>query len=404
MSTCDVCSSFFETKQAAKQHKKATKHCVCPHCDKPLASSHGLQAHIDAVHQYECPQCPAVLAEKRLLTNHQKSQGHCYCGDCNKTFGTVHGFNAHLQSSRHSTEFRCCDCDREFNSTSALEQHLRDKVHRRPSASTRLKSGSDNTNDIGAASGLQCTKCAREFASEHALSQHLASLTHRPLGEFACFAGSSCAAKFTSPSAVLHHLESGACPSGMDRDQMRALIMKYDVDRLVTRLPAIDDNVSITASSDEDSLLVRQLSNLSISPAMGSCLTPASSTPTSGCFTPASDSLSDWTALIARSSTHHCPFCPPERRPFRDAAALRQHIGSAAHSEPFIYCPSSVSGGKHGLTTAIRTFNTVAGLAQHLESGACVGGVDSFWEAVKYLETRFQEMGMQLRLVQDGTV
>lgn len=193
--------------------------------------------------------------------------------------------------------------------------------------------------------------------------------------------------------AVLHHLESGACPSGMDRDQMRALIMKHDVDRLVTRLPVDDDGMSIQATSDESSLVVRRLSALFLT-----------SESDDGCLTPSSDkdSLSDWTALIAQPPTHRCPFCPRERRPFRTATALQQHLGSAAHSEPFIYCPVSISGSKHGRSATMFKFNTVAGLAQHLESGACVGGVEGFWEAVKYLETRFQEMDMPLRLVQDG--
>lgn len=242
-----------------------------------------------------------------------------------------------------------------------------------------------NTSDIDAAQKLQCIECSRTFATEEALAQHLASLAHHPLGTLPCIASASCHATFSSPSAVFHHLESGACPSGMDRDQIKALIMEHDVDRVITQLPA-DDGSSVEAGSDRGSLLVCTPSRLSFS------------STTDGCLTPTSGSLSDWGMLIAEYSPHRCPFCPRERRPFQDATALRQHVESAAHIKPFIYCPTSMLPGGHGNFKVVRKFNTVSGLAQHLESGVCTGGTVTIWNAIKAIETRFQALGIQLKL------
>ncbi|KAH8721370.1 hypothetical protein HC256_001728 [Beauveria bassiana] len=60
----------------------------------------------------------------------------------------------------------------------------------------------------------------------------------------------------------------------------------------------------------------------------------------------------------------------------------------------------SISGSENGNSKAIRKFKTVSALAQHLESGACIGGEVSFWEAIKYIDTRLQNMGMPFRLTQ----
>lgn len=387
MPSCDVCHTTFTTKQAAKQHKKDTKHCVCPHCNKIASTSIALKNHDDARHCHRCPQCSSTFTNKSLLNNHQRSQRHCYCGDCDKAFGTARGLEDHMQSSRHSTEFRCCDCDREFYSAKALDQHLEDRVHHQPpTREKRGRNGLDSTKSN--ASKWACSKCPRTFDTEGALAQHLTSPAHRPLGKLACFAGAACPKKFQSPSAVLHHLESGACPSGIDGDKMRALITRYDTDRLITRQLPDDGRILMETGSHENSALTRTPSSLSLSSAPD------------GCLTPISGSLSDWYGLLSQSPTHRCPFCPPKRRPFRDAKALQQHIASPAHNEPLFSCPVMLFDDGHGGSNGVRRFKTVGGLAQHLESGACAGGAATFWKAVKYIEMRFLDMGFPLRLTQ----
>lgn len=130
---------------------------------------------------------------------------------------------------------------------------------------------------------------------------------------------------------------------------------------------------------------------------------PGSDDLSEGCRTPASGSLADWALLASQSPTRRCPFCPFTRRPFRNAKALEQNIESAAHSEAFVFCPVALSGSGHWKLSTVRQFTTLGGLAQHIESGACGGSSASFWKIVQYIEMRFKDMGMPLRLVQsDG--
>ncbi|KAM3519343.1 hypothetical protein NHJ13051_007560 [Beauveria bassiana] len=173
----------------------------------------------------------------------------------------------------------------------------------------------------------------------------------------------------------------------MDYEQLKIFITQYDTERLITKLPP-NGTAFLEAQSDVGPNLTRTPSSLSLSSTSDRCLTPIGG------------SLSDWTLLISQSPSHRCPFCPLHRRPFRDATALQHHIQSAAHQEPFIYCPAATSGSGNGNSTAIRKFKTVSALAQHLESGACIGGQASFWEAIKYMDARLQNMGMPFRLTQ----
>ncbi|KAF1738192.1 hypothetical protein CRV24_000114 [Beauveria bassiana] len=135
----------------------------------------------------------------------------------------------------------------------------------------------------------------------------------------------------------------------MDYDQLKILITQYDTERLITKMPP-HGTAFLEAQSDVVSILMRTPSSLSLS------------------------STSD--------------------------GSLQHHIQSAAHQEPFIYCPAAISGSENGNSKAIRKFKTVSALAQHLESGACIGGEVSFWEAIKYIDTRLQNMGMPFRLTQ----
>ncbi len=297
-----------------------------------------------------------------------------------------------MQSSLHSTEFRCCDCNRDFNSIDSLNQHLRDKVHRHPDPDARRKhvgGGQKNAKTTAgdSASHLECSECRRKFKTDTALQQHLASPAHPPVRLRCIAGGTSCKFKFSSPSAQIQHLESGACPSGMNRDKMKALVMEHDTERLITKLPSAS---SILLEDDTESAgsweLIRTPSSASLS-SLGD-----------GCMTPDSGSLSDWALLVSQTHSRRCPFCPPGRRPFRDARALQYHIQSAAHCEPFLYCPVTIAGSENGNSGLLRVFTTVGGLAQHLESGACVGGTATFCKVVKHLEMRFREFGVTFRL------
>jgi hypothetical protein len=113
--------------------------------------------------------------------------------------------------------FYCSACDQRLVDATALRQHLQDKVHVKP----KKKALRD------------CKKCNKSFASTTALRQHEQSTSHKPLAELCCVA-ESCRLTFNTPSALIHHLESGRCPSGCSRQTVNAILQRYDKDRILT--------------------------------------------------------------------------------------------------------------------------------------------------------------------------
>lgn len=409
---CDVCAQDFTSNRrgSLREHKKATGHCVCPKCNKVLASLDGVAQHDRVVHDWKCPQCSIKLVTKKSLARHQRKLGHCYCGDCNRVFGTPAALKSHLETSEHSTEFRCCDCDRSFVSSNALEQHLRCKTHKRKANAHICQQCRQQYKSAGALAQhagehrrqtkAACQKCSRKFKSTDALEQHMNSVVHHPLGDIRCIFGASCGKTFSSPSALLHHLESGACSSGMSRAALNEIIVAHDEDRVITRPEGIlhpmlaEVNKSLESSSGSASSSRSTASGVMIA-------TPSSDIVSSLALTPDSltsrSLMSDWVAAVSQSSKNRCPFCPPSRRPFRTKLALEDHLRSAAHSKPIFFCPTSLmtqQSTKH----AERKFRTASGLAQHIESGACFGGAAVFSKAVRYLETQFRRFGLNVGL------
>ena len=80
-------------------------------------------------------------------------------------------------------------------------------------------------------------------------------------------------------------------------------------------------------------------------------------------------------------------------------------IVSPIHDRPIVHCPLPLLVTKaksrppaqtqEGL---VKSFTTVNGLAQHLESSACIGGLKSFWKATEYLEGVMARWGIRVRL------
>lgn len=401
MNTCDICKRIFRRKSAARDHKKQTGHCVCEHCRKALGTKDGLEQHINAVHHHKCPQCATTFRQKVLLKIHQRGKNHCYCGDCNKTFGSSTALTTHLQSSRHSTAFHCCDCDRDFQNSNALEQHLRHKVHKRPTLARPKPTPTRPLQHVPASAKTtqlphSCAQCPRKFKSLSCLQQHLQSLAHKPLSNLRCIAVASCKKKFLSPSALLHHLESGACSSGMNSEKVKRIVVENDTENLVTKRqePVYDMLHEVSKR-----LLFGSANQETVSDTESEVFVPTpSSSLSQACWTPEDGSVKDWAAAISQSSHRRCPFCSPDRRPFPTQQALQDHLLSAAHREPFVFCPVNLAVGNSGTSKAIRGFTTVSGLVQHIESGACVEGIAGFWKAAKYLENRLRTWGLNFTL------
>ncbi|KAI5364680.1 Putative Zinc finger C2H2-type [Septoria linicola] len=81
---------------------------------------------------------------------------------------------------------------------------------------------------------MHCDQCDQDFTTKKGWQQHKKFLKHNPISELICPLSDECTKIFTAPSALLVHLESGACKSGMNRVKLNALIHEHDTGQLIT--------------------------------------------------------------------------------------------------------------------------------------------------------------------------
>lgn len=252
-----------------------------------------------------------------------------------------------------SVQFYCCDCERDFKTERALRDHLHSSIH-----NPQL---------------FRCKDCDREFRTARRLKQHLTSLRHVPLCHVKCVASVECKKMFRSPSAQLHHLESGSCKSGMTKEKLNEGIAAMDTERIITRhqvpTPSLLQDTASTASTSSSPIL-----------------TPTStefldSYPSTAILTP----VSELSSLSLASSLTFQP------------GALHQHVSPGAHaaaSEGILFhCPLALVTNPCD-DRPPREFAAVSSLAQHIESGACHGGKETFSLAIEYLQQKMEALGL----------
>ncbi|KAK5994034.1 hypothetical protein PT974_07474 [Cladobotryum mycophilum] len=281
-----------------------------------------------------------------------------------------------------------CGCGRTFKNSTAVAQHRRD------GADQHLR---DKVHKVGRPKGPYCEECKRRFKHENALQQHMDSVVHRPISRIQCIAQKDgCEAKFSCPSAMIHHLESGRCSSGLDRERLNSLIIKHDTDRAISGTDSVFQMLSGSALA---SGLTSPGAWTPSTETGGVLLTPASSETTL-------PSLLN-TALVSYANTPsedgslHCPLCPPDHREFATSQGLRNHINSPAHALKIFHCPLNILNlcFKNRRRHKEKHFSTLSGLAQHLESGACVGGASGLEVAAMYMENELNSRGLSVKLL-----
>ena len=88
--------------------------------------------------------------------------------------------------------------------------------------------------------------------------------------------------------------------------------------------------------------------------------------------------------------------------------ALQQHMISPAHDDKVYHCPSNllpVASSRAGTKQVKgKQFTTLSGLAQHLESGACYGGKQTFLHCVEFVQRHLRQQGLGgMRLLLPGS-
>ncbi len=387
---CSDCNRNFLRPEALEQHCKSTGHCYCRDCDRLYATSYALEQHRSALHSFTCSDCDRKFSRADALQKHQKSTRHCYCTQCDRFFVNPGALRQHLRSPIHATHFHCCDCQRDFVDEQALHQHLQSKTHE-SDAKPKL-------SPIGVSARV-CEECEREFKDEKGLEQHLLSVIHKSLSDFKCFGDRRCKKRFTSPSAWLHHLESGACRSKITRAKLNTAVQSSDITQLITG--GSHQGLAVLGESDVSGEL-SNTGSVNLTPVTGdvfdeSPFWPTSPASRSGILTPDSESSWGLPDTLSRTIKLSCPLCPVARKPFKSLEALSQHLSSPAHSPKLFHCPLSIAGYKDEgkISELIKYFSTLSGLLQHLESGACQGGNTTFRKTVEYIEHNLKKMGLQ---------
>ena len=441
---------------------------VCPLCNKTCANAQGVEAHIDDIHA-KCPMCSQRFRTKAQCVGHQRVTGHCYCDEHDTLFSSRAVFYDHIRDAKHASSYECVDCDRSFGREGALKDHLESRGHAAVTL-TALERAAE-AHSVAAAEArtaareeesLRCEACHRDFKTVQDFWQHKASTKHNPLSDLKCPMSEECMRHFTSPSALLNHLESGGCRSGMNRLKLNALIHAQDTERQITnagnvsnvltsataanakptasdlamslealsigspQLPARDaDAVSETTTTCEG-VLVEDISDtesvcsgvLIRTPSLrsrtssifgGVMLTPSQfsgewSFVNIGLATPSTTSIGDSGAAVMQYDAARKAWpCVVEgcEKTFKKQDGLMQHLNSAYHTPKLFRCPNGLvmEGQEHE-----RVFKTISGFAMHLESGNCVGGKDALQKIVGLFEEKIQEAtGSEVKLLKNST-
>jgi hypothetical protein len=211
---CGICISKSAFKdQHARDHHNADKH----NADKHNA----------------CPVCAQVFKSTVDRLRHQKAANHCYCAEHNEAFKKPADFAEHKRADVHISSFECTDCQRSFSSDKALDHHLVSDGHARVVAHAAIQAAAIKKAQLEEAN-LHCEACDRSFVHLLAFRQHKQSVKHKPLSELKCPMSKKCTGTFSSPSALLHHLELGGCKGGMTRNKLNAVVYQHDSDRHIT--------------------------------------------------------------------------------------------------------------------------------------------------------------------------
>ena len=360
------------------------------HCGRHFGHSSALRQHCFALHSFACAGCDQRFRSTGALQQHQRSTEHCCCVECDRVFVNMEALSQHLRSSIHAVQFHCCDCDRDFVNEEALHQHLRDKIH---------ESHSEPQASSLSLSNWVCEQCDREFRDEKGLKQHLSSVVHNPISNIKCFAHKRCKRLFTSPSAWLHHLESGSCPSKMTRDKLHSAVQSNDINRLVTgstiqEFAALMGSDMSGMTSRSNSVIFTHITNENFDEFRSP---PDTWTPQSGMLTPSSGRSQPLLEDLSLAMRLKCPLCPCGRKPFKSLEAMKTHLSSPAHLPKAFHCPLSLAGleDENKVSQLRKHFSTLSGLMQHLESGACAGGKTTFRKTVEFIEHNLGKMGLR---------
>lgn len=224
-----------------------------------------------------------------------------YCSACDRRFASENALQSHA-TAVHSSDFNLCSlCHAGFHSPSQLKKH---KIKRH------------NLYN-------KCNKCNKCFDTAADLHGHLIEHKKKPKKPLLC-PGRKCNRRFKLAGGLISHLESGACKSGVTREQVNQIAVELDKTNVVTN-PA-----RLVQGPDGPAAPRRAITSLA-------------------------------TSLSFNGKGFECFLC---HREFEALRGLNDHLASAVHDDKIYMCPKQWEGcGKE--------FSALSVLCHHVESQKC---------------------------------
>ncbi|KAI5818545.1 hypothetical protein BZA77DRAFT_261318 [Pyronema omphalodes] len=240
-----------------------------------------------------CNPCQRHFVSRHSLYQHYNNSAlHAddyICSDCSVCYEDYDEYKDHRECV-HEYPFHCQECGDMYRTQDLLEMHMEEE-HTEPQ--------------------WECDVCDRQFANENSLRMHMNSRIHRG----ASITCPWCKKTYTTATGLSHHLESGSCRTGINRETIYQTIRQRDPRGVFTHklleypsTERFNQTVSATAKS--------------------------------------------W-----NGTAYECPLCDRE---YRTLVALNQHLNSSIHQQNLYHCPRCNKQAK-----------TLAALLNHFESESC---------------------------------
>lgn len=242
---CELCCCEYQDitlHNKGLQHRGGVTH-KCDTCKKGFSSVTALRRHYGAS---ACPSSPVERPVTRSTVfctlcwihydhteDHNKSTSHLKgatlkCPTCFQDLSGPSALQRHCSETScvrppRESQYQCGPCGLSFPGPKSLKKHLTDPAIHPPPLIIP-----ENPEAF-------CTLCNKQCKTVFGLQSHLISAIHNPLtSRFPCVASTSCRKSFNAPSALLYHLESGSCPSGLTWQALAELIIANDPTNIIT--------------------------------------------------------------------------------------------------------------------------------------------------------------------------
>lgn len=422
---CEMCIEWFATETLLEQHYATSPahYSSTPPAETLLvqhyATSLDHRGPIATPSTFSCTQCSLHFATAVELDDHTQTSifhrytiGKFYCDDCVLWFSDQNALDKHLQNAEeHVSQFACVDCQREFTSKREFEAHvlmgvlcqygvgdesvgLGDEPVEGDDENPAGTRGTWNSHPevlsppvpIGSSSSDKLKNISQSHLHGlNSLHDHSASGPSSGPKTYHCL-GQTCLRIFASPSALLQHLDSGACPSGINRHIVNSATIALDHSSAITnRLlrAATGRNIHEVDPDEEEADIATRY---------------RAQAPPGGSFLMGRPQLPWGIGSLNELPDLCCPLCPEFSSPFRTVTALHEHMTSPVHDARIYHCSSTSRGlaSNSNVKHVSRNFSTLGALAQHLESRGCEMSISSgpriFKETVREVQERLQKV------------